>query len=340
MLPPEIIIRILEKVYYKINGNVDYATLCKCSLICRDWHDVVQSLLVKRVVLRKDVPTHLLQYGDSIRVLVVQVGEGHFDISPSAFASIFGSCPRLYELDLTLLNSLDRFDEDIMQSLSVSPPPFKALRLNGMEWESTVPFQLLGLTSSVRHLSIASHWVATPPSEPIKHKLYELRIFGALSGEILSWLISRSVGSLQIVESREYKESRKWRTQSIKATLCTILHDCVPYIRSLRGYFDSDLEELIACCTNLEELVLYLYDLDSLPSLPISITHLVLVKFPSLYEPLSYDALLPRIRNHPNLRLLTCDKRFACDINFPKWKAKCAKRNIDVVWYEYGYDVS
>jgi hypothetical protein len=348
MLPPEILLWIWETVYYKSSGKVDYATLCNCSLVCRDWHDAVQSLLTKQVVLRRKVPTHLLQHGSNIRVLVITIGEANNSISPSVFADIFNSCPRLYELDLSFGKELNCLNDDVMQSLSVSPPPFRAFRLRGAEWgsQTMVPFQLLRLTSSIRHLTIDHNFqVVTTPAEPIKHILYELHVFDYCPVENLSWLLSQSVGSLQILETW-------WHSQLYETG---ILNAHAPHIRSLR-YYTYNLSPLASfgpTCVNLEELMLYFDDIpcqsnihsESGSCLPPTLTHLILVKLPSniiIQFNLIWDnmanIILRMIETHPNLRYLTCDNRFARSVDFPKWKASCAERTIDIVCYSYDED--
>lgn len=164
MPPPlDVLLCVLEKAYYIPHDSIDYATLYNCSLVCRDWHAAAQSLLVKCVDLHRKVPTHLQPHANHIRLLDVTIGDC-YAVPPTAFATFFVSCTHLYGLGVSIRGGLDCFDEDVMDLLSTSPPPFKAFQLKFLGWGSVVAFQLLGLTSSARHLKIQQCWDVIPPS--------------------------------------------------------------------------------------------------------------------------------------------------------------------------------
>jgi hypothetical protein len=237
-------------------------------------------------------------------------------VSPSAFANFLVCCTHLYESSVGIEWDLICLNESVMDFLRVSSPPFRALRIHRMAGESIFPFQLLSLTSSVRHIHIQPSWHAAPPSEPITHEVYELKIDRLVSQGILSWLLSRTLGSLHLLEVRNTEHYVRTRTFFTAFT---------PY-SSLRIFYNNKLDELINTCTCLDELVLGIYA--QMPStLPPTITHLAIAGHPIATASL-LDELPDMIETHPKLRLLTYGDMIGMCIDIPKLEASCAKRNV------------
>jgi hypothetical protein len=233
-VPLEVAIQIIEAAYYDDDEHSpDNTVLTACSLVCRDWTIPAQKLLFSRVSIRsRTALASFLRAIDSSTehgrmlaqsVLCMRFVLDHCQpngLNALSFARAVASCPKLYELELSLYGNstsssqetdslrssppAQYFDDDVLTLLQ-SGPPVKALSISN--WSANTNsalFELLAIWPSVRSLSVTG---ATPqlPSlsiPPFASALEELRfnLKSSPSTTFLGWLLQNSVDSLKVLE--------------------------------------------------------------------------------------------------------------------------------------------
>ena len=138
---------------------------------------------------------------------------------------------------------------------------------------------------------------------------------------ILSWLLSSSTESLQIVSFRD----------APGRDFDSILDTIGPRLRSLRLMnYSLRAAAVLKKCTRLEEFViLQLSTLFALDDLPPTIKHLKCRNMPS--EDQSIGSVIHAIGRLPRLRVVTCATQASADERFPDLRDLCASRSIELI---------
>lgn len=135
-----------------------------------------------------------------------------------------------------------------MQTLSASPPHLKALQLNTPGWHSVILFQLLGLTSSVRHLIISSSHLGWPSHQTIEHALYELNLCACMPTSPSCGSYLGRLTHYRSWSSQCFVPERCWKLfwACLLEHLCFISTHCALFIRSvMKLIIQSNLKSLL-----------------------------------------------------------------------------------------------
>ncbi|GJJ13344.1 hypothetical protein Clacol_007596 [Clathrus columnatus] len=321
-LPSELIVTIFEKLYYNINGAVDYHSLRWCCSVCRSWKIHAQELLFRAPSLlsREHASSFLhailkIDLAGHVRVLNISVDAIG---DTQRFAHVVISCRRLYHLRMGAASLLS-FDRPTMAILS-KIPPIKALSVLAMGVQSTFLYQLLRLLPGLAHLCMAPEWHATPPVDPPGFQLYELILRRALHPVVLLWLLSASP-SLRIFEMWDMCDP---------ATMHCVMEHHGSSIRSFRF-----------ACSNLEELVIWntptFIPLDNLPT---SIQHLSF-RNPPHSRSNTLSIIIDAIQILPKLELVTCDKATSTEVSdFERLVRTCETLNVTLLTTNSSYPIA
>ncbi|KAK7056766.1 hypothetical protein VNI00_002483 [Paramarasmius palmivorus] len=349
-LPSELIALILGEVYYLkdkpppehifLTRNPDRHTVAACSLVNSSWRAVAQPLLFHHITsnvspafARWIRTPHAINLGllSSVKTVELRldttVGQNGFPNLPSCgvddFHLLLNSLPNLYELEISLqgFSVASSFQpRQVFQSL-------RALRINECSVQSPVLYELLSIFPGIRFLTIAIEIAALPPPIPIPSlQLYELVIYRSLSPDITKWLLANSVGSLRVLETREF----------VGIHLPLVLRGHYDHLHSLRLIrLDRSSLAMIQACNNLQELVLVTIpgstarrDL-TLSKLPSSLQHLSLIRRGK--DSGSLVKLADAIRSSsPQLKLISCDRSFQSDPEYDVLVELCLQRGIEL----------
>ncbi|KAH7909674.1 hypothetical protein BJ138DRAFT_1066661 [Hygrophoropsis aurantiaca] len=346
-LPPEIILGILEPVYYDDLASPNYSLLSACSLVCSGWSGPAQTLLFrnpKQIRLHNSAAFYAAidsstfrgqTLGSCVRRLDIRTGRSSNDsCALQEFTRILLACPRLYELTLSIYG-IHEFANSLLSELKESTKNLKALSLIYCGVQSPIIFQLLEIWHNVQFLKIGTEIVASTPrhdelvpsATPVVSnapvRLYDLILLRTPSPEILSWLLEPSLESLRILECREMPG------RSTRALL-------TPHTRRLRSlrllHYNLDSAALLRECTELEELLLY--HIPSIvplaPDLPQTIQHFGFWNSISNHQK-TLDPILDAVDSLPRLNVITCNTNVVELVDYPRLKAVCEDRNIEII---------
>lgn len=314
-LAPELILEILEWLYYTPKGIVDYASLSSCCLLSKAWCSVAQHLLFRRVKI-KDLPPSRLAV--DIRVLDIEIPpELSSRSNLPLFARIITSCSSLYDLGLTTPKDLTCFDRRTLSLLSSARPPIKALRICGAS-RSAILFQILAVFPDIRHLVLLSGVFIRPPRESCTHSFYEVSIRKKNNNQVLEWLFAAS-NSLRILEV--------WYKHNDMYTVLDTSN--IQQLVSFHAlYYEHEESQFVRICPNLQEIVV-----------ETSLT-LRFGPFPGTVESLGYGRLLSSdsvleifmktADGLPKLRAVFCQIFPSWQLRAPKLKQFCQERGIEL----------
>lgn len=232
-VPNEIVLKILEAAYDPQDLQSTHNILMHSALVCRDWSILAQKLLFHHVTLRSQASLHSLSDALSsstsrgrmladavIRFSVILDHNQPNGVSPLSFATLFGRCSRVQELDISLFGrgapgndivgspaqarlqrSAPSFDDEVL-SVLLAGPSITRLRFSNWTDNSSTLSQLLHLWPTLKSLEIRGATLpAIPPlaSTPFPCALTELRLNcqKAPSFEFLKWLLQNSQGTLR-----------------------------------------------------------------------------------------------------------------------------------------------
>ncbi|EEB91446.1 hypothetical protein MPER_10189, partial [Moniliophthora perniciosa FA553] len=249
-LPSELIALILGEAYYlkdkPASGNIfltrdpDRHTLAACCRVNSTWRAVAQPLLFHHITVGVSLQfSRWLRYTQNIsKGLLESVRTLELRLNPVArqfqvithkatkvpsctlddFCLLLSSLPCLYELEIS-------FQGHSIESPKVSCQSLRALRINECSVQSPVVYELLSLFPGVRFLALAVEIAAPPPPNMVPNlKLYELVIYRTLLPEITEWLVANSVGTLRVLELREF----------VGVQMSVVLRDHYTHLQSLR----------------------------------------------------------------------------------------------------------
>ncbi|THH31026.1 hypothetical protein EUX98_g3158 [Antrodiella citrinella] len=234
-IPNEIVLKILEAAYDPQDLESTHHVLMNSALVCRDWSILAQKLLFHHVTLRSQASLHSLSDALSpstprgrmladavIRFSVILDHNQPNGVPSLSFASLFGRCSRVQELDVSLFGrgapgndvvgsptqarmqrNAPSFDDEVLSMLRAGPS-ITRLRFSNWTDNSSTLSQLLHLWPTLRSLEIRGTALPTIPplaSTPFPCALSELRLNcqRAPSFEFLKWLLLNSRGSLRRV---------------------------------------------------------------------------------------------------------------------------------------------
>jgi hypothetical protein len=257
-LPAELILSVLEALYYDVNHIPDHTTLRTCSLVCHSWRFPSQALLFRSLTIlrRMDFDRLVvslacnLSLGPQVRTLHLVIGKDGVD--PSALSCILPLTPRLYELSLAATGVIE-FSAGIVDKLRAvaqgsNPIVIRSLVLSRTSVQSRVLYQILQVWPTIQFLRLESELAASPPSIRPSFRLYELVLARIPSDENVSWLLADNDSALRILELKDDPST----------ALKTTLDDQAKFIRSLRlARYNTRSAPLLTQCSNLEELFLW-----------------------------------------------------------------------------------
>ncbi|KZT23427.1 hypothetical protein NEOLEDRAFT_1117999 [Neolentinus lepideus HHB14362 ss-1] len=316
-LPPELVFEILTHLYYNEDGAVDQSSLAACTLVQSEWTEVAQQLLYREVTLSGYGPKHRSDIfhasidpstargkllGEFVRSIDIPVGYGDDAYSPTNFVALLRSCPRLYNLSISIMD-MHEFEPKIVYELQelaqTTGPRIRSLRFRRSGVQSPVLYQLLSVWPSIQFLLVGLELAAAPPCGKPRFRLQELILHRNLLQDVLEWLLSSSADTLQLLDLRDLPGSRF-------ATYLAKNH--CHHIRSLRFIYSNNIAlALIPRCLKLEEVIMH-----SLPNatwklkFPPSLEHLSF-RNPAFAKSPTLEHVLGIIPNLPKLRVITGD---------------------------------
>ncbi|KAF5369316.1 hypothetical protein D9758_002720 [Tetrapyrgos nigripes] len=344
-LPVELIITILEHVYYSndvvhtifLSRSPDYKTLAGASLIGTAWRTPAQTFLFNHITERAcgrlaksfsdpySDPARratLLGYVRILDLRLIPDDESSVSIAhwSSATASrvmcrmkdfwfFMAHCTNLYELSVRFLGVISLEISNMHSSL---PSNLQALKLVECSSQSPILFELLEIFPSVCFLTVGVEVVVHPISTP-KHKLYELVMSRSLPTATFEWLTAHSIGFLRILEMRDPPSS------SIKDQLRLLC----PHIESLRIMrYNVTTLDVIKSCSHLRELILLgLPNMLRLDNAPSTIEHLCIARC----DVVDIENLIVSL---PNLRTFSSDESLRSQTRYNVLEEKCCSQNI------------
>ncbi|KAJ8501976.1 hypothetical protein ONZ51_g317 [Trametes cubensis] len=268
--------------------------------------------------------------GQHVRILEITIGLKSTNVVVDDLADLLERTPRLYELVLRI-RGVHQFDTNTIQRLThlathstvegSSPLRVRALTILSCGIQSPIVYQLLKIWPSVEFLYIGVELAAPPPKWSPAFHLYQLTLMRTPRQSILSWLLSSSTESLQIVSFRD----------APGRDFDSILDTIGPRLRSLRLMnYSLRAAAVLMKCTRLEEFViLQLSTLFALDDLPPTIKHLKCRNMPS--EDQSIGSVIHAIGRLPRLRVVTCATQASADERFPDLRNLCASRSIELI---------
>lgn len=340
-LPEELIATILEQAYYTSGAfKPDVDTLKACALVSTSWSPQAQRLLFRSAHLQSHRGDHggLKSFlraidpysergkflGSCVRAVDLQVSERTVGgCSVPDFLFIVESCPRLYDINLS--TDVHRFDDATMDTLrKISNDKTRGtVRALGLRCgvQSPTLYQLLDVWPTIRFLRLGAELAALPPHQPATVQLYELVLFRLPTHGPLTWLLSNSTQSLEIVDFREIPSK----------LMDPLLESIGPRLRSLRLMrYNVRAAAVIKSFSNLEELVLYqLSSFLGLDNLPNTLQHLSFRNFPWSTCP-SLQSVIRAVDTLPRLRVVSCDPDTLEHPDFPLLRRKCQGKGIDL----------
>lgn len=343
-LPNELNIQIIEANYLLPDGHIDSTTLSACSLVHSSWKEPAQRLLFHAIsghgligladaISAKQISNTatLLSYIRRLHVnLGHQCGTGDDTLDPQHFFDLLMCCSHLYELTLSVFG-VHEFDQEMLLHLKsiAASIQIRALRLERCGVQSPILYQLLTMWPGIQFLTIGAEMVETPPTDLPKVNLKELMLSRSrIPPEFLSWLLSDSDSTLQILELRDIPG------QQLKNMM--MRHG--PHLRSFRVlHFNRTSADILRQCTRLEEFVVYhipvIYPLENLPT---TIEHL------SFRNPtkVAYAAhIIPVIEKLPNLRVITFDESIQNHLDFSTLRSVCDAKGVAMRLHVFNFRI-
>lgn len=304
LLPVEVISTILEAAYFADDMEPDVQLLSACSLVCRSWRTPSQLLLFRQVSLRStssfrafiSAISRPAEHSRTLSNAVVRIravwDHQHPDqLSHRALALAVGSCPNLYELDLSIygcdvveplqstegtsriFRAAPSIDESILSMLR-SGPRIRSLKIANWSDNGEISYQLLSsVWSSLEFLTLRGKAPCLPVAGdclvvPFNSALQSLRLGGNISAhtEFLEWLMANSRHNLKSLELETMPDTE---------ALTAILRLCGRHLESVSLASCTTRDQAIAlqACRNLKEFKVetsaaspLLHTLDQLPN--------------------------------------------------------------------------
>lgn len=357
VVPPELVLCILEHGYYTSLHTPNYTLLKAAALVCKTWSGPAQTLLFRCATKlgQHNIPIFraaLLSsagrgtaLGECIRILEISIGgtsNGGLGCTPEDFVILLQACPQLYELALSI-TEVHEFEEEILKKLKDAGKKLKALTLVQCGLQSPILFQLLKIWNNIQFLKIEKEIAAWPwrtAATPVLRRnvdaeelaqrpraevcLYELALSRIPTSDVLSWVLGSSTDSLRILELRDIPGPAHRAILSLHA----------PRLRSLRlAHYNIYSAALLRLCTALEELVIYHVPthFPLAPDLPPTIEHLSF-RNPNHTYRTTLQPIIKAVDALPSLRVLTCDKNAEQLVgDYEILKAKCRMKGTEVI---------
>lgn len=235
-MPLELILSIIESACTDGSWEEHIPLLMACSLVCKEWSSVAQSLLFTRVTLQSQssfqlfmnavdrATPHGRMLGDAVRQMRVVLDHNQpSSLHHHSFALAVTFCPNLTQLDISLygcaepgkdivgepdvsrLRRLAPSFDDQTVSLLKSGPMITSLHFSNWSENQQSIFQLLNVWPSLQFLSIGGtaplhpHESVTP--FPCELQGLSLKFQTTPSVEFMRWLLHNSTESLRILHS-------------------------------------------------------------------------------------------------------------------------------------------
>jgi hypothetical protein len=341
-LPEDIVSLVLNEVYYlnkpgrPLEHTPNRIVLRSCALVNSVWSRPAQALLFRSVTftprfvkafLEEDMDESRRSLLQHVRIATTLPWDAGYDIDDlgKTIARCIEHCTALYELGIYAGGPVS-FSDDVMDRLSqVSqsrPAPLRSLRIHECGVQSRVVQQLVSTFPSIEFLWINCE-VGLPPKVGLdcKAQLYELRLTRNLRIEFFQWLLQCSQGSLQVLELRDLPG---------RATRDTLRPYCHT-VRSLRLMpFNQISAEVVAMCTNLEELLLMgIPNIFPLPKvLPATLHHLEIVLVTVITLRTRLAQVTDVVKGHAPLRLLSLRGPAEGIADFEELEAACREHDV------------
>ncbi|KAF8634966.1 hypothetical protein AX15_000690 [Amanita polypyramis BW_CC] len=356
-VPLEILMTILELLYYDNNLEVDIAILKSCSLVCRSWSTPAQKLVFHRVTLQNQKALESFVdaidrstergciLGDAVKCLRIVMDHNQpLGIHQHSSALSVSLCPNLTGLSLSLygcaapgkdiVGAPDQlrmrrpaplFDEQTIQ-LFTSGPEITSLEFHNWSENGQATTQLLQVWPTLKSLSIsgtAPQFVATPSPLPCALEHVRLNFQTPPSDDYMKWLLHNSSESLRVLEfDREPSvHLLDYLLTSCGSTLCSL---------SLPSLSFPEQASIIQKCSQLRELrtespsvlpVLY-------RKLPESLEHMAF----GMDKDSALHAILRAVKNRTSLKTITAHiwSGGESHSHISNLKVKCAWRGVDL----------
>ena len=280
MLYEDLVIYILELLYFSPAGTIEYKTLASSSRISKLWTKPAQNLLFHACHIHNRETLKSLRRGltsprgESLRritrVLTLDIahltplfGQAPKSLSELDIGPALGLFPNLYELRLILrrIPSLSKAALRLLNAKSISPIRALVVRIvdDKMDRYSDVLFQLLESFPSVERVSFDGRgtyrWQSRRTySRPVPSRLRELRLdlhhtHPSPTGDDFSWLIANP----------ELLEVLYLADLVLDRTFEAFIQQVAPNLRALR--LSSSLRTDLACLSRWVGLMLRLEEL-------------------------------------------------------------------------------
>ncbi|KAI0070622.1 hypothetical protein K474DRAFT_1669866 [Panus rudis PR-1116 ss-1] len=340
-LPQELIQYIIEDAYYHYPqgwAEIDRQTLKACSLVSSEWrghsqrllfHEVRQGNLAFLNELRAETPMALLHARSIRRLDVMITSQSSHDRYRSVddLILLLTHCKAVYELTLRKLDTIHSLTEETMDRLrqmSLHSPlaTIAALNLESFGIQSPIPYQLLSVMPSVRHLRLGNELGAPRPTSLCTVKLYELAVLRTPSSpHNLEWLLSQSKGHLRILE---FKETPGRSFQNLLA-------EHGPHLLSFRlMWHTQQAAPVFEHFSSLRELVIYQFsDFLRLAKIPKTVKH-VSFRYLLWAKNATLLPILAVIDELPELEIVSFNKEVTTHVHFPELQYKCHEKGVQL----------
>lgn len=336
-IPPELLLLILEHVYYNALGFPDRPTLCACALVCTSWTPIAQKMLFHSI----RVPVRDVNSSDSSRLdnfrsmllseedrtLASHVRRAEITVKARAdediLVELVNTCQHLYELTLRV-DGVHEFRRSTLERLGNAyvterPTPLRALALLSCGIQSPILYQLMSIWPTIQFLRLGTELAAYAPPAPTRAQLYELALHRMPSVAGLEWLLAASAGSLRALELHTAPD----------AQYDGVLGAHTAHLRSLRLFRHTQRSgALLRRCMRLREVMLtQVSNFLPLGELPAGVEHLTFRHFPGDAGGVP-PSVLAAIDKLPRLRLVSCDASAWQSGHFRVLEEKCRQRNV------------
>ncbi|KZV83177.1 hypothetical protein EXIGLDRAFT_324174 [Exidia glandulosa HHB12029] len=287
----DVILDIIENVYFDSNGNADMRTLHSMTLVSKQWARCTSPYLWHHIdtepqddstitMLLKSLSDPNMASRIVMLALVLRPGR--------PFAPLILACPRLYELRVLIKQ------QALEEPLPVLPN-VRSLVLEVWPTMSRIPFQILQQTPNLRCLRLQRELASWPPALAPPFKLYELSVRRPPKDHALAWLLRSATDSLVVLESYDVPGP----------AMRSFLAEHGAQLQSLRVFVHSFAwrTPLRACVALKEYKMVRMPTIQPLFELPKTIEHLA-------FANQGKDSIAPvtrLVKSLPNLRIITHD---------------------------------
>lgn len=348
-IPPELIRQILDDAAYSTTFiEPDCKTLAQCSLIHPSWTAMAQSALYTHITLSRSgrFIKHALNLSppDCVRLLrhtrtldiTVAPAEGvdpheKHRFNGGQLLDMLIRCPNVTTLNLSI-HGFFSLNPDVSESLRqmAGSDLLWIQHLGFLECPvgSPIVFELISILPNIISLSIATELVATPPKVLPSTRLRRLVLGRSLPSDSIIWLLSSSVGCLEVLELRD----------PVSPWMSYIFSDHGPYIHTLRLVnYNVHAAPIVQSCTNLVKLVLLnIPMLVPMPILPPSLRNLAFMNLAFAAS----SPLLPvvvAVKQATGLQSLRCPRNTRNHPDFLLLEQVCKEKDIELLSHFPGH---